>query len=68
MTTEAYGRRVTGVVPTYREKIKGQVACGKCGEMLVVGSLSSHLITQHRREAGIRRQWITPAAGVIPQI
>ena len=34
--------------------------------MLTVGSLSSHLMTQHGRAAGKRRQWITPAAGSGP--
>ena len=54
--------------PTYMERIKVQVACSKCREMLVVGSLSSHLMTQHGRAAGRRRQWSTPAVGVGPQI
>ena len=31
LTTEAYGRRVTGVLPTCRERLKGKVACGECG-------------------------------------
>ena len=46
LTTEAYGRRVTGVGPTYRERLKGQVDCGKFGEMLAVGSLLSHQVTR----------------------
>ena len=64
LNKEVYGRRVTGVGPTYRERLKGQVACGECGDMLEVGSLSSHMITQHGRAAGIRRKWSTPAAGI----
>ena len=40
------------MVPTYRERLKGQVDCGECGEMLAVGYLLSHLMTQHRRAAG----------------
>ena len=52
--------------PTYRERLKYQVSCGKCGEMLEVGYLSSHLMTQHGREAGRRRQWNTPAVGSGP--
>ena len=63
LSTEAYGRRVTGVGQTYRERLKGPVACGKCGELLVAASLLSHLMTQHRRAAVIRRQCITPATG-----
>ena len=39
LTTEAYGRRFMGVGPTYRERLKGQVVCGECREMLAVGSL-----------------------------
>ena len=35
--------------------------------MLAAGSLSSHMMTQHGRAAEIRRQWITPAAGIVPQ-
>ena len=68
LTTEAYGRRVTGVGPTYSERKKGQVACGECGEVLEVGSLSIHLMNQHGRAAGRQRQWSTPAVGVRPQI
>ena len=66
LTTEAYGRRFTGVVPTYRDRQQGQVDCGECGDMLAVGSLSSHLMTQHGRSAGRRRQWNTLAEGVGP--
>ena len=51
-----------GMVQSYRERLKYQVACGECGEILAVGSLSSHLMNQHGRAAGIRRQWTTPAA------
>ena len=62
LTTEAYGRRVTGVGPTYRGEIKGQVACVKCREMLAVGPLSSHMMTQHGRAEKIWQQWSTLAA------
>ena len=68
LTEEAYGWRVTGVGPTYRERQKGQVACGKCREMLLVGSLSSHLMTQHKRAEGRRRQWNTLTAGFGPHM
>ena len=56
LTIEAYRRRVTGVGPTYRERLKGQVAYGKFAEMLAVGSLSINLMTQHGRAAGRWRQ------------
>ena len=66
LSTEAYGRRVRGVGPTYRERLKGPVACGECGELLEAGSLSSHLMTQHGRATAKRRKWSTPAAGTRP--
>ena len=54
--------------PTYRESLKGQVACDECGEMLAVVSLSSHFMTQHGRAAGRRQKWSTSDAGVGPHI
>ena len=45
LTTEAYRKRVMGVGRTYRERLKGQVDWGECGEMLVVGSLESRMMT-----------------------
>ena len=67
LSTEAYGRRVTGVGATYRERLKGPVACGECGELLAAGSLSIHLMTKHERAAVIERKWSTPTAGTRPQ-
>ena len=52
---------------SYRERLKDQVACGECRKMLAVGSLSIHLMTQHGKAVGKRRQWTTPAAGRGPQ-
>ena len=66
---EAYGAPIESVTEfkylgqSYRERLRDQVACRECGEMLAVGSLSSHLMNQHGRSAGSRRQWTTPAAG-----
>ena len=54
LTMEAYRRRITGMGQSYRERLRYQVACGECGEMLAVGSLASHLMNQHVREAGRR--------------
>ena len=44
-TEEAYCRRVTGVGRSYAERQRERVACGECGEVLAVGSMSSHLMT-----------------------
>ena len=52
LTTAEYGRRITGRGQSYRERLRDQVACRECGEMLAVGSLSSHLMTQHGRATG----------------
>ena len=60
------GRRVVGEVPTYRERLKVQVSYRECNELLVVGSLTSHLMTLHGRVAETQRQWSTPAAGAGP--
>ena len=37
---------------SYRQGLKDQVACRECGEMLAVGSLSIHLMTQHGGRRG----------------
>ena len=44
-TEEAYGRRLTGVGRSYAERQRERVACGEFGEVLAVGSMSSHLMT-----------------------
>ena len=67
LSEEAYGRRVTGEGPTYREGLKGQVSCEACGELLAAGSLLIHMMTQHGRLAEICQQWSTPATGNGPQ-
>ena len=51
LSEAAYRRRVRRGGATYRERLKGQVACGKCRELLAAGSLSSHMMTQHGRVA-----------------
>ena len=56
LSEAASGRRSTGAGPTYREWLKGQMACGECREFLAEGSLLSHMMTQHGRGAEIRRQ------------
>ena len=43
-TEEAYGRRLTGVGRFYAERQQERVTCGECGELIAVGSMSSHLM------------------------
>ena len=59
----AYGRRITGEGPTYREPQKGRVCCRECGEEMEAGSLVSHLMTHNGRMTEARRSWRTPAMG-----
>ena len=63
----AYGRRFIGEGPTYRERLKGQVACRECKELLEEGSLTIHLMTQHGSLEKTQQRWSTPAAGAGPQ-
>ena len=44
-TEEAYSCRLTGEGRSYAERQQERVACGECGEVLTVGSMSSHLMT-----------------------
>ena len=68
LTTAAYGRRITREGQSYRERLRNQVACRECGEILAVSSLLSHLMTQHGRATGRRQQWTTPAEGRESQV
>ena len=43
----AYGRKMMGEEPTYRERQKERVACGECGKEMAAGLLASHWMTQH---------------------
>ena len=45
----AYGRKMTGEGPTYREKLKERVECGDCGKEMAVESLETHQMLQHRK-------------------
>ena len=44
-TEEAYKRRITGEVRSYAERQQECVECVECGEILVIRSMSSHLMT-----------------------
>ena len=57
-TDKADGRRLTGEGGSYAERQRERVEFLECGEHLAVGSMSSHLMTRHGKEAGRRRLWI----------
>ena len=63
----AYGRRMTGEVPTYQERQKVRVQCGDCGKDMLASSLASHRVTQHGWEAEERWRWDASATGGEPQ-
>ena len=67
ITKAAYGRRITGEGNSYRERQRDWVECKECGEQLAVGSLSSHMMIQHGKAAGRRRQCNTLEEGGVPQ-
>ena len=68
LTMEAYRRSITGVVQSYKERLRKQVAGKEFREILAVTSLSSHLMTQHVRAAGQQYQWNILAAGRVLKI
>ena len=43
----AYGRKMTGEGPTYRERQKERVECGDCGKEMAAGLLEYHQMIQH---------------------
>ena len=59
--------RITGRGPTYRERLKGRFSCRECREMMVAGSLTSHLMTQHGGVTETQWMFITLAAEAGPQ-
>ena len=46
-TEEVYGRRLTGEGRSYAKRQRERVNFLECGELLAVGSMSSHLMTRH---------------------
>ena len=59
----AYGRKMAGEGPIYRERQKGQVECGECGKEMVAGSMASHWMTQHGQVKEERWSWEASATG-----
>ena len=62
-TEEAYSRRITGVGRSYAESQRERVVCEECGELIAVGSMSSHLMTRHGKAAARRHLWAPQADG-----
>ena len=56
-TKVAYSRRLTGLGKTYTERQRERVACGECGTIIAVGSMSSNLMTRHGKAATRRHLW-----------
>ena len=62
-TEEAYSRRITGVGRSYAERQHERVACEECGEVIAVGSMSSHLMTRNGKTAARRHLWAPQTDG-----
>ena len=60
---EAYGRLMTGEVPTFRERKRERVNCGDCGKEMATGSLNSHRMSQHGKAREKRWTWTDAATG-----
>ena len=43
----AYGRKMTGEVPTYLERKRERVECGDCRKGMAAGLLEAHQMVQH---------------------
>ena len=52
ITQAAYRRRLTWEGNLYKEQQWDRAECEECREQLAVGSISSHLMTQHVKAAG----------------
>ena len=59
----AYGRKMTGEGPTYRERLKERVECGDCGKEMVAGSLESHRMLQHGKAKEDKWRWTNAVTG-----
>ena len=62
----AYTRRMTGVVPSFRERQRERVQCPECELELTAGSLTAHRQAQHGKERP--PQWATPHATPDPRL
>ena len=59
----AYGRKMTGEGPTYRERKREPVECGDCGKGMVAGSLDAHRMVQHGKAKAERWIWADAETG-----
>ena len=59
----AYGRRMPGEGPTYRERQKGRFQYSDYGKDMGAESLASHRVTQYGRAAEERWSWESLATG-----
>ena len=62
-TEAGYSRRLMGVGKTYTELQRERVACGECGTVIAAGSMSSHMMTRHRKAATRRHLWSPQTKG-----
>ena len=62
-TEAAYSWRLTRLGKTYTERQREIVACGKCGTVIAVGYMSSHLMTRHGKAATRRHLWAPQTNG-----
>ena len=60
---EAYGQKMMGEGPTYRERQKERVECRDCGKEMAAGLLASHRITHHEKSKAEEWSWNKSAKG-----
>ena len=63
----AYGRKMTGEVPTYQKRQKERVECGECRKEMAAGSLASHRMMQHGKAKEEQWSWEASATGGYPR-
>ena len=59
----AYGHKMTGEGPTYRERQKERVECGYCGRGMAAGSLEAHRMIKHGKAKEDKWSWTNAATG-----
>ena len=59
----AYGRKMTGEGPTYRERQKERVECGDCRKGMAAGSLEAHCMIHYRKAKEDKWSWTDAATG-----